>query len=242
MTDLKGQPRNVTDGQLALKCIPLPSIAEEVRRRSQQAETIAPPLSKASSIDISSLCVMRLYSKARASLCRLSRSLSRPGLPTPRSWRKYPSLTAKGRSGRPGRGYPPSRHFEAIEFFADHCVTESVCKFLEGRGHKVVRLSEKLPTDSADPVVAAYASRKNAVLISFDGDFNTIKNRLPKGARKRFSKLSRIHMQLKKPTAHVRIAAAMSLIEFEWAESALRADDGRRMWIVVQTTGIKTNR
>ena len=36
LTDLKGQPRNVTDGQLALKCIPLPSIADEVRREANK--------------------------------------------------------------------------------------------------------------------------------------------------------------------------------------------------------------
>lgn len=36
VTDLKGQPRNITDGQLALKCIPLPSIAEQVRRGTEK--------------------------------------------------------------------------------------------------------------------------------------------------------------------------------------------------------------
>lgn len=36
VTDLQGQPRNVTDGQLALKHIPLPKIAEEVRREADK--------------------------------------------------------------------------------------------------------------------------------------------------------------------------------------------------------------
>lgn len=121
-------------------------------------------------------------------------------------------------------------------------MTESVCKLLEGRGHKVARLAQKLPPNSPDPVVAAYASRKNAVLVSFDGDFNNIAPRLPKSARKRFKKLSRIHMAVPGPTAHVRMAAAMSFIEFEWAESAKRDDDGRRIWIVIQPSVIKTNR
>lgn len=121
-------------------------------------------------------------------------------------------------------------------------MTESVCKFLEGRGHKVVRLAEKLPPNSPDPVVAAYAAKTNAVLISFDGDFNNIAPRLPKGARRRFRKLSRIHMSVKAPTAHVRMAAAIAFIEFEWAESAKRDDDGRRIWLVIQQSILKTNR
>lgn len=36
VTDLKGEPRNITDGQLALKCVPLPSIAEEVRKEANK--------------------------------------------------------------------------------------------------------------------------------------------------------------------------------------------------------------
>lgn len=36
VTDIKGRPRNITDGQLALKCVPLPLIADEVRREADK--------------------------------------------------------------------------------------------------------------------------------------------------------------------------------------------------------------
>lgn len=36
VTDIKGEPRNITDGQLALKCVPLPSIAEQVLRETEK--------------------------------------------------------------------------------------------------------------------------------------------------------------------------------------------------------------
>lgn len=36
VTDLKGKPRNITDGQMALKCVPLPSIADEVLREAEK--------------------------------------------------------------------------------------------------------------------------------------------------------------------------------------------------------------
>lgn len=106
----------------------------------------------------------------------------------------------------------------------------------------MIRLADKLPPNSPDPLVAAYASCKNAVLIGSDGDFNNIAPRLPKGARRRFRKLSRIHLAVPGPTAHVRMAAAMSFIEFEWAESAKSDNDGRRIWIAIQPAVIKTNR
>ena len=39
VTDIKGDPRNITDGQFALKCVPLPSIADEVRRETDKLRT-----------------------------------------------------------------------------------------------------------------------------------------------------------------------------------------------------------
>jgi hypothetical protein len=77
------------------------------------------------------------------------------------------------------------------------------------------------------------------VLLSFDNDFDSIAARLPKAARRRFRKLSRIHMAVKGLTAHIRMAAALSLIEFEWAESTKREDDALCIWIVIQPTAIK---
>ena len=99
----------------------------------------------------------------------------------------------------------------------DHCVPESVSKLLEERGHTVTRLGEAIPPDSPDPLVALTAERDNSILISHDGDFNAIAPRIPKGHRQRFRKLSRIHMNCKKPRSAERLSAALSLLEFEWA-------------------------
>jgi len=38
------------------------------------------------------------------------------------------------------------------------------------------------------------------------------------------------------------MAAAMSLIEFEWKESENLDDGQRRLWMIIQSTGIKINR
>ena len=127
-----------------------------------------------------------------------------------------------------------------MKFFADHCVTESVCRFLEERGHEVVRLRDVLPTDSPDPLVANFAEQLEAILISHDGDFRKIAPRIPVGARMRFKKLSRIHLQCDYPGAEKRMAAAISLIEFEWDLAQGLSD--KRIHINIQKSGIKTNR
>jgi len=127
-----------------------------------------------------------------------------------------------------------------VKFFADHNVTESVCRLLEERGHEVVRLRDELPPDSPDPVVAKYAEQMEAVLISHDGDFRSIAPRIPHGERARFRKLSRIHLRCDYPSAEKRVAAAIDLVEFEWNLAQERAD--KRIHIVIQKAGIKTNR
>lgn len=127
-----------------------------------------------------------------------------------------------------------------MKFFADHCVTESVCHALEQRGHKVIRLRNELPTDSPDPLVAKYAEHIEAILISHDGDFKKIAPRISIGDRTRFKKLSRVHLQCGYPGAAQRVDDAISLIEFEWEIAQSRQD--KRIHITVQKAGIKTHR
>lgn len=104
----------------------------------------------------------------------------------------------------------------------------------------MIRLRDELPTDSPDPLVAKYAEQIEAILISHDGDFRVIAPRIPVGARTRFKRLSRIHLQCDYPGAEKRVVEAMSLVEFEWELAQTRAD--KRIHIVIQKSGIKTNR
>ena len=127
-----------------------------------------------------------------------------------------------------------------MRFFSDHCVAESVCKFLESRGHEVMRLREYLPTDSPDPLVAKVAQESDAVLVSHDGDFKAIAPRVPKGAKQRFRRLSRIHMNVESNQALNRITAAIEFVEFEW-DGAQQRDD-KRLHIVVGKAVLKTSR
>jgi hypothetical protein len=79
-----------------------------------------------------------------------------------------------------------------------------------------------------------------AILVSCDHDFNAIASRILKGTRARFRRLSRISIQCAEFHAARRIEEAMELIELEYRTAQSRSD--KRMFIVIQTTGIKTNR
>ncbi|CDO35042.1 DUF5615 family PIN-like protein [Novosphingobium sp. KN65.2] len=127
-----------------------------------------------------------------------------------------------------------------MKFFADHCVPESACKLLEGRGHTVIRLRDVLPTDTPDPIVAKAAQDSDAILLTHDGDFKAVAPRIPIGQRNRFRKLSKVHLAVEHVKSESRLGEAITLVEFEWVSAQKRRD--RRVHVVVQPSVIKTHR
>lgn len=118
-----------------------------------------------------------------------------------------------------------------MRFLLDHNVPVSVGDVLRNHGHVVEFVSDILPTDSADPVVAATAELGDAILISLDADFDKIAPRIPFGHKSRFRKLSRISLKCNPVRASQRVALAMSFIELEWSIACLSADPRMIVWI-----------
>ncbi len=126
-----------------------------------------------------------------------------------------------------------------MRFFADHCVMESVCRLLERRGHEVIRLKDKLPIDAPDPVVARLSEAQEAILLTLDKDFKKIAPRIPKNAKNRFKKLSRVQLECH-PNMEKRVLATLDLIEFEWEQAQKRSD--KRLHMVIRKGSITTHR
>lgn len=115
---------------------------------------------------------------------------------------------------------------------------ESVCKLLEERGHDVTRCKDVLPVGSPDPLVAKEAQERAAILVSQDQDFTKLVIPNRKGAR--FKKLSKINLKCKNTDPVKRLAAAMSLIEFEY--DLAQHSKIKRIMIDVQANLIRTLR
>jgi predicted nuclease of predicted toxin-antitoxin system len=127
-----------------------------------------------------------------------------------------------------------------MRFFTDQNVPESVPKMLERAGYEVVRLREKIATDTPDPLVAAVAEANAGILVTMDSDFKSIVQRTGIG-RRRFRKLSLIRFEkCREARAAERLAAALSLIEHEWKVGS--GDKDRRMFVVICADVIRTNR
>lgn len=124
-----------------------------------------------------------------------------------------------------------------MHFLLDHNVPDSVAVALREFGHTVEFVRNILPTDSADPLVATAAEQTGAILVSVDRDFKQIAPRIPKGARIRFKKLSRISIECSEPQAAARMREVMPFIELAWQQAQSKSD--KRMLVVIMASNIR---
>ena len=71
-------------------------------------------------------------------------------------------------------------------FMLDENVPQDVADMLNGQGHKAEFIRDYVPPGSPDPVVATVSQELEAILLSFDGDFEVISPRIPKGNESAF--------------------------------------------------------
>jgi predicted nuclease of predicted toxin-antitoxin system len=127
-----------------------------------------------------------------------------------------------------------------MQFILDENILKSVQTKLNESGYECNFRREFIPLGSVDPLVAFLSEQKGSVLVSFDGDFKKIAPRVPERQRKRFRKLSRIHLRCTEFQAAQRLKSALGLIENEF-DIAQNSPD-QRMIIEVGKSYIKTQR
>ena len=94
-----------------------------------------------------------------------------------------------------------------------------------------------MPEGTQDPIVAKVAEDLSAILLTDDADFRTIVARRQDAQKRRFKKLSRVHLACKHSQAVNRLAASINLIEFEYEGAQGRPD--KRVIIDVKPTLIR---
>jgi predicted nuclease of predicted toxin-antitoxin system len=106
---------------------------------------------------------------------------------------------------------------EPIPFFTDNDVADGVGGILEFAGHTVVRLRDVMLDNSPDPVVAAACRENGLVLVTHNvKHFKTIV-RAHEITHGEVDRLCRVELECKQIDAIERIAAALPIIESEWA-------------------------
>lgn len=98
-----------------------------------------------------------------------------------------------------------------LRFFLDNNVPDSIGRYLQRRGHSVLRQRYHIAHDSPDPVVAMTALQAERILVTWDKDFNTQAFR-----QARFSQLSRISICGSGPTLLPAIKEHIELLEFQF--------------------------
>jgi predicted nuclease of predicted toxin-antitoxin system len=118
-----------------------------------------------------------------------------------------------------------------MHFILDENVPADVVDMLVERGHRAEFIRDYVPPGSPDPLVATVSQELNAILVSFDGDFEKIAPRVPHGQKARFRRLCRIWMRCDEPQAARRLGSALDLIVSEYNLAQRRSDTRLRMWV-----------
>jgi hypothetical protein len=118
-----------------------------------------------------------------------------------------------------------------MHFMLDENVPRDVANMLQSCGHKAEFIRDYVPPGAPDPLVATVSEELEAILVSFDGDFENIAPRIPQGQRTRFRKLSRIFMCCGEPQAAQRLEKALGLVEAEYDLAKNQRDTRMNMWI-----------
>lgn len=116
-------------------------------------------------------------------------------------------------------------------FMLDENVPMDVADMLTRLGHKVEWIRTYSAPGSPDPLVATISQDLEAVLVSFDGDFQNIAPRVAVGSRRRFKKLSRIWMRCSEPQAAQRLERALELVISEHKIAKSQKDVRMHMWV-----------
>jgi predicted nuclease of predicted toxin-antitoxin system len=123
-------------------------------------------------------------------------------------------------------------------FMLDENVPQDVADMLIAFGHKAEFIREYVPVGAPDQVVATASQELEAILISFDGDFEAISPRIPKGQRRRFRKLSRIWMRCSEPQAAQRMQGVLDFVATEFALTSAT----RPMRLTIGASYLRTDR
>lgn len=118
-----------------------------------------------------------------------------------------------------------------MKFILDENVPVSVRAVLEKNGHAVELIVDHTARGSTDPIVATVSEKLDAVLVSFDGDFEKIAPRVPEGAQRRYKRLSRIWLRCSEYQAAQRLGKTLELIESEFDIAQNSRDVRMNIWL-----------
>jgi hypothetical protein len=109
-----------------------------------------------------------------------------------------------------------------LPLFLDNNVPDSIGRYLQGRGHSVLRQRFHIPADSPDHLVAMTAMTAGRILVTIDKDFTSQRFHQPK-----FHTLSRIALSGPSNTLLGAVKEHFHLIEYQWGY--LQKTGGARM-------------
>ena len=103
-----------------------------------------------------------------------------------------------------------------MRFLIDENVPRSVADLLSDKGHEVILVTDVLPVGSSDPTVAAYASRHEAIVVTWNRvDFQKLISRRPPANQNQLRHAGLLCISCLETRGRRRIEEVLDLIEYE---------------------------
>ncbi len=118
-----------------------------------------------------------------------------------------------------------------MRFLLDENVPHPVIQVLKDRGHTVDTVLDHTVPGTPDPVVAALVEELEAVLVTFDGDFEKAR-KFSRSERRRMQRIDCILMSCFEGIAASRLSETLSLIEFEYKQAQAQGGRQVRVWLM----------
>ena len=98
-----------------------------------------------------------------------------------------------------------------LSFFLDNNVPDAIGRYLQSRGHSVLRQRFHIAHNATDPEVGMTALQAKRILVTWDKDFNSQTFR-----QRRFDQLSRLSLCGEGPTLLAAVKEHIELLEFQF--------------------------
>ncbi len=121
-----------------------------------------------------------------------------------------------------------------MRLIIDENVPETVTAYLRERGHIVEHVRDLFLTSTPDAIIAAVASHREALVVTWDSDFRRIAKRIPKGGRSAVRKLGLITFRCNESHGLLRAQQVFEAIEAEY-ERRQRMHD-KRLFVEIKET------
>ena len=124
-----------------------------------------------------------------------------------------------------------------LRLITDENVPAAVGRFFSARGHHVRLALDLVVAGTPDEALAAIGDKLDAIIVTWDKDFNKLVRQMPTRTKAKFTRLGRITFACPEPLGVVRLQQLIESIEFQYGQCQQREE--KRFMVTIGQSHIR---